>query len=74
MAVIASAAVKRCATCEYWGGARAAGFSGREVQYKIKSTDSDSGMCTNKNAMKKGRPVRGDDPGCHNWVKWSNLK
>lgn len=74
MAIIAPAAVKKCVTCEYWSGTRAVGPTGREVKYKLRIADGDTGICGNKISAKKGRPVRGGDTGCSKWVKWSSLK
>ena len=73
MAIIAASAVKKCVTCEFWGGTRAASPTGREVKYKIKAADGDVGICDNS-SIKKGRPVRGGDTGCTKWVKWNRLK
>jgi hypothetical protein len=70
MAIISPAAVKKCVTCEYWGGARAASPTGREV----KMAGGDTGICGNRSSTKKGRPVRGGDTGCTGWAKWSRLK
>lgn len=74
MAIIATAAAKKCVTCEYWGGARAASPTGKEVKYKLRMTDGDIGICGNKNSVKKSKPVRGGDTGCSKWVKWRSLK
>ena len=74
MASISLAAVKQCVTCEYWGGVRAASPTWREVRYRIRMSDGDTGLCGNKSSIKKGRSVRGGDSGCIRWVKWSRLK
>lgn len=74
MALITQSSVKKCVTCEFWGGPRAASPSGREVRYKIKVTDGDMGVCAHKLSMKKGKPVRGGDMGCSRWTKWSVSK
>ena len=74
MAIIATSAVKKCVTCEFWSGTRAASPTGREVKYKIRAADGDVGICDNKSSIKKGRPVRGGDTGCTKWVKWNRLK
>lgn len=74
MAIISTTAVKKCVTCEFWSGARAASTTGREVKYKLRPSDGDTGICGNKTSVKKGKPVRGGDSGCTKWVKWSILK
>jgi hypothetical protein len=74
MAIITNSTVKKCVSCESWGGARAASPSGREVKYKLKMTDGDTGVCMNKSSIQKGKPVRGGDAGCSRWTKWSSLK
>lgn len=74
MAIISPSAVKKCVTCEYWGGARAASPTGREVKYKLNMTGDDTGICGNRSSAKKGRPVRGGDTGCTGWAKWNRLK
>jgi hypothetical protein len=74
MAIITNATVKKCVTCEHWNGARAASPTGREVKYKIKITDGDTGICTDKNSVKRSKPVRGGDSGCTKWIKWTRLK
>lgn len=74
MAISANSVVKKCVTCEYWGGVRAVSPTGREVKYKLRATDGDAGICGNKSSMKKGRPVRGGDSACSRWVKWNRLK
>lgn len=45
MAIISTSAVKKCVTCEFWGGARAASPTWREVKYKPGSADSDVEIC-----------------------------
>ena len=74
MAIIATSTVKKCVTCEYWGGTRAASPTGREVKYKIRITDGDAGVCGNRSSVKRGKPVRGGDTGCTRWGKWNPLK
>ncbi|MDD4346805.1 MAG: hypothetical protein PHZ11_07975 [Desulfitobacteriaceae bacterium] len=74
MALISTAAVKKCVTCEFWNGARVASPTGREVKYKLRPTDGDTGICSNGSSIKKGKPVRGGDSGCTKWTKWSSLK
>lgn len=74
MAIITTSAVKKCVSCEYWGGVKAASPSGREIKYKLRMTDGDTGVCTNKSSIKKDKPVRGGDAGCSRWTKWSSLK
>lgn len=63
MAMVTSGQLKRCVTCEYWNGTRETGPSGRDVRYRLKITDSDTGVCTNKVSTRKGRPVRGSEAG-----------
>ncbi|NLD87535.1 MAG: hypothetical protein GX633_04680 [Clostridiales bacterium] len=74
MAIISTSTVKKCVTCEFWGGARAASPTGREVKYKLGPADSDVGICGCPSSIKKGRPVRGGDTGCNKWARWSRLR
>jgi hypothetical protein len=74
MSIITNAVVKKCVTCEFWNGARVASPTGREVKYKLRPTDGDTGICGNNGSIKKGKPVRGGDSGCTKWTKWSTLK
>lgn len=74
MAMVTSGQLKRCVTCEYWNGTRETGPSGRDLRYRLKITDSDTGVCTNKVSTRKGRPVRGSEAGCYKWMKWGSLK
>jgi hypothetical protein len=74
MARFAPSTFKKCVTCEFWSGARVTSTAGREVKYNISPSDGDTGICGNKTSTKKGRPMRGGDPGCIQWIKWSILK
>lgn len=74
MAITAPAAVKKCVTCGYWGGARAASPTGRKVLYKLSASGGDAGICGNRSSTKNGRSFKGVDTGCPRWVKLSRLK
>ena len=74
MAICINSTLKKCATCESWGGLRETNFSGREVKIKNKPNDSDAGICNNRKSIKNGRTVRGGDFSCNAWIKWGVLK
>jgi len=60
---------KRCATCEYWDGARYANERSRSVEYEMREV----GRCKNLRSSHKNKDVKGSD-GCSYWSKWHEIE
>ncbi len=62
---------KCCLTCEYWSGSRKTQFQGKEAACNM---SRDTGTCSNKASLKRGKAMPAGDAGCNKYEKWSDLK